>query len=269
MPSNLDQYREALKKLVELGTQMSLDLSIRILEASGKLDKQHQELKEMKNKVKECFEKDYQKWYTESCALIRQIIPERLHEFESLYQADSRRRSIDIMTYTIQDWLMGVRAKPDILTGEKPFDDLTIVATRFETQRQLLESAESRFESKLFDIKQLVQADLFDSELDAARELHKGGFLRAAGVVAGVVLEAHLSQVCTNHGVTTRKKNPSLADYNDLLKKNDTVDVPTWRSIQRLGDLRNLCSHSKGRDPRTDEVSELIDGVEKIAKTLY
>jgi hypothetical protein len=197
------------------------------------------------------------------------MVPERLSEFEALYKGDNRRKNVNLMTYTIQDWLMGVRANTDIFTHEKSFNDFAAATMRLATQLQILKSVESRFESTLFDIEQLVQADLFDSELDAARELQKSGFLRAAGVVAGVVLEAHLSQVCTNHGVSTRKKNPTIADYNDLLKSNNIVDVPLWRFIQRLGDLRNLCGHSKEREPTKDETSELIDGVERITKTLY
>src|SRR5262249_7270910 len=151
------------------------------------------------------FKNDYQRWYTESCALIRQIIPERLAEFELLYKGDNRRKNVedvDELTYTIQDLLLGLRANMFAYFG--------VVVKRFETQLQILKSAESRFESTLFDIKQMVQADLFDSELDTAQELLKKGFLRAAGVVSGVVLEAHLSQVCTNHGISTRKKNPTI-----------------------------------------------------------
>ena len=64
----------------------------------------------------------------------------------------------------------------------------------------------ARFESSLFDIQQLVTADLFNSELDAASELAKKKFLRAAGALAGVVLEKHLRQVCKSHSVTIRKK---------------------------------------------------------------
>ena len=132
-----------------------------------------------------------------------------------------------------------------------------------------MKSVEARFKSTLFDIKQLVQADLFDSELDASRELNKNGYIRAAGVLAGVVLESHLSQVCQNHGIAIRKKDPGISDFNDLLKKGDVIDVPQWRNIQRLGDLRNLCGHKKTRDPKEAEVLELIDGVEKTTKTLY
>lgn len=140
---------------------------------------------------------------------------------------------------------------------------------KYKTQFEILKSAELRFESSLFDIKQLIQADLFDSELDSAKELFKNGFLRGAGAISGVVLEKHLSQVCNNHRVTIRKKNPSISDSNDLLKNNNVIDVPSWRFIQRLGDLRNLCDHNKEREPTKEEVNELIHGVEKVSKTIY
>ncbi len=48
-------------------------------------------------------------------------------------------------------------------------------------------------------------ADLFDSELESAKELSKKGFLRAGGALAGVVLEKHLAQVMTNHGLKSKK----------------------------------------------------------------
>lgn len=266
MASNLDKYKEDLKKLIALGDLMSLDLYIRSMEEKGDLNEKHLELKK---KVDKAFDKKYQRWYTESCALIRQLVPDRIAEFEILYKGEDRRKGINLMTYTLQDWFMGVRATENIYTGEKAFNDFVAASMRFNTQFQILKSIEGRFLSSLFDIKQLVQADLFDSELDTCRELSKNGYLRAAGVVAGVVLESHLSQVCANHGATTRKKNPTISDFNDLLKKNTVIDVPQWRFIQRLGDLRNLCGHKKAKEPDATEVQELIDGVEKITKTLY
>ncbi len=121
----------------------------------------------------------------------------------------------------------------------------------------------------LFDMRQLIQADLFDSELDAARELNKSGFRRGAGAISGVILEKHFAQVTTNHKLSTRKKHPSIGDYNDVLKNAGVIDVPTWRQIQYLGDIRNLCDHHKEREPTQQEVEELIKGVEKITKTLF
>jgi len=47
------------------------------------------------------------------------------------------------------------------------------------------------------------------------------------------------------------------------------IETPTWRFIQHLSDLRNLCDHNKDREPTKDEVNELIVGVTKITKTLF
>ncbi len=120
----------------------------------------------------------------------------------------------------------------------------------------------------MFDIRQLVQADLFDSELDAAEELAKHKFTRAAGALAGVVLERHLGQVCENHKLKISKKNPTIGDLNDALK-NEVIDVPEWRSIQHLADIRNLCDHGRATEPTMEQVNELIQGVKKITKTLF
>lgn len=264
--TNLERYKKDLYKLIELGNEMHLDLTLQALEKQGKLDKSHQEAKK---KVSGAFDGKYQKWYTEACAIVRQLLPNRLDEFEAFYKADPKRKSVDATSYKIQDWLMGLRTTPNIYTGEKPFDDFAAVIMRFGVQLEILKSAESRFESSLFDIRQLVQADLFDSELASARELLRNGFLRGAGVVSGVVLEKHLAQVCNNHGVSVRKQHPTIADLNDLLKDNNVLDIPTWRFVQRLGDLRNLCGHNRQREPSEAEVTELIDGVDKVSKTLF
>lgn len=82
----------------------------------------------------------------------------------------------------------------------------------FENQLGIVKAAQKRFESSLFDIRQLVQTVLFDSELDAARELNKKGFSRGAKAIADVVLEKHLAQVCKNRKIKVVKKNPSIND---------------------------------------------------------
>jgi hypothetical protein len=105
--------------------------------------------------------------------------------------------------------------------------------------------------------------------METAKELLKKGFLRPAGVVTGVVLEKHLAQVCHNHNIVIKKKDPQIGIYNDDLKNANVFETNIWRLIQRLGDLRNLCCHNKDREPNHQEVSDLIDGTEKIIKTIY
>lgn len=269
MASNLERYREDLKRLIGVGEEMHADLRVRAITRKkmepGKL-KKHME--ELKAKVVGAFEKKYQSWYTEAHAVVGQLIPDRVVEFRSLYESDSKRKQVDVTTFAIQDWLLGRRTTVDWRTNEKFYDDEGVVTMKFAVQLEILKSAEVRFESKLLDLQTLVRADLFDSEVERARELLKAGFLRAAGVVAGVVLEAHLRQVCDNHKVRVTKKHATISDLNDLLKNAGVYDVAAWRNVQRLGDLRNLCGHKKDREPRSDEVGELADGVEKVMKTI-
>jgi hypothetical protein len=265
MSTNLDRYKKDLESLVTMGENMQLDLSGRHLIESGKVKPERKKLLE---ELQGTFEREYQSWYTQAAALIRQLIPDRLMEFQELYKGDGKRKGTTVQTYHIQDWLNGVRSGKSY-TGEKYYDDFAIITMRFGTQLSILQAVRTRFESSLYDIRQLVQADLFDSELDASRELFKSGFLRAAGAVAGVVLEKHLGQVAANHAVSTRKSHPTISDFNDLLKSASVLDVPAWRNIQRLGDLRNLCDHNKDREPTKEEIEELINGAEKVTKTLF
>ncbi len=266
MPSNLDKYKKELESLDKIGNEMLIDFASQCLKEKGELEPE----KETKyEKFKTSFQNNYQNWFTEASSVVKQIIPHRLEEFLTLYSSAKGRKEIRADTYSIQDWLNGYRSPTIIHSGEKIFSDYSIVVNKFQTQHQILISSFKRFESSLFDIKQLMQADLFDSELDSAKELVKKGFLRGAGAISGVVIEKHLSEICSNHNIPIRKKNPSITDYNNLLKDKDVVDMPTWRYIQRLGDLRNLCDHNKDREPTKDEVSELIEGTDKITKTVF
>lgn len=136
-------------------------------------------------------------------------------------------------------------------------------------QLAILAAAEKRFESSLFEIRQVVvQAELFDAELDAARELLKKKFTRAAGAIVGVLLEKHLAQVCHDHRAKISKKNPAISDLNDLLRNSGIIETAQWRFIQHLGDLRNLCDPNKNAEPTEALVTDLIDGGAKVMKTV-
>lgn len=135
-------------------------------------------------------------------------------------------------------------------------------------QASIVEGLANRFESTLFDIRTLVHADLLDDELESAEELNRKGFHRGAGAIAGVVLESHLASVCDRHSIRTKKSAPTISDFNDALKASSLLDVPQWRFIQHLGDLRNKCDHKKQTDPTKADVLELIAGVRKITKTV-
>ena len=79
----------------------------------------------------------------------------------------------------------------------------------------------------------------------------------------------HLNEVCNQHQITISKKHPAINDYNELLKTNNVIDIPVWRNIQRLADLRNLCDHHKNTEPTKEDIEELIIGTDKVLKTIF
>ena len=252
--TRLNNFEQELEGLIAAGDEIRKDLTER-----ANTDK--------KDSIS-IFESLYQTWYTESHRVIEQLLPARLTEFEQLYLGVGRRSKLESPNYTIQDWLRGMRAGI-AGTGRKRFDDFAVAGMAFINQLQILKSVRKRIESSLFDIRQVLQADLFNSELDGARELVSKGFFRAAGVIAGVVLESHLREVAGNRKLKSRKRNPAINDWNEILKSASVIDVPTWRNVQRLADLRNICAHSNEKTPSKDDVNELIQSVDKISRTVY
>ena len=227
-------------------------------------DKTDQFLKRMPS-----FSNTYQSWYSEAKAVIRQLLPDRLSDFVRLYEKPKSRKEITIENYTIEDYLQGLVVTRGVGLQKETLVDPSAALRKFQQQLAILGSVKERFESSLFDIRQLVQADLFDSELDAAKELAKKRFVRAAGALAGVVIERHLAQVCDSHQIKIAKKDPGISDLNDLLKQADVISLPDWRFIQHLADIRNLCDHNKATEPTLEEVYDLIAGVAKVIKATF
>lgn len=272
MISNLEKYKNDLDHLLGFGKLLLVSMQKDCL--PEQFENAYKKVSKTKYKatIKKIpnFSDKYQEWYSESLVLIKQLLPDRIDDFKKLYEKPKiKRKDVTCENYTIEDHLSGLTVSRQDVWGNEEIVGPASAIPLFRQQLNILNSVKKRFTSTLFDIRQLVQADLFDSELEAAKELNKKGFLRGAGAIAGVVLEKHLSQVCVNHNLKIIKKNPSISDYNDKLKNAGTYETPTWRKIQHLGDLRNLCDHKRKRDPKHEDVEELIEGVEKITKILF
>ncbi len=268
MGTNIDRFRSDLDALVLKGQQLEYSMQ---RECIGDKEFNAQVKKQLGEKAEEFIKKlprfnvAYQAWYSESLVLLRQLLPDRLDDFRRLYEKPKNRKAITFENYHIEDCLQGLRVTR---YGDEVVVDSSAAIPRFAQQTAILAAAKKRFESSLFDIRQLVQADMFDSEIDSARELLEKNFHRAAGAITGVVLEKHLAQVCDDHKVKIPKKHPTIGDLNDLLKAANVIDTAQWRFIQHLADVRNLCDHNKKAEPKEEQVLDLIDGVVKIMKTV-
>jgi hypothetical protein len=209
----------------------------------------------------------YQRWYSRAYKLVESLAPERLTEFSSFYLIDPKRKITDAGNYVIQDYIKGIGARTDQF--DRPlWDTNNLTMIRVMNQMQIIDSLSSRIDSVLQDVTGHLFAELQDSELKAAVQLKKIS-KRAAGALAGVVLERHLQRTAKNHQITIRKKSPTISDLNDPLKQATVYDVPTWRKIQLLADIRNLCSHQKASEPTDDQIDELISGVNSVIKSVF
>jgi len=135
-------------------------------------------------------------------------------------------------------------------------------------QYTILASVYERIDTSLSDMEATMFAELQDLELETAKNLQKIN-LRAAGVIARVILESYLSKVVSNHGLTISKRNPTLSDFNETLKNNNIYDTTAWRKISYLGDVRNICAHKKDVEPTKDQVEDLISGVHWTTKNIF
>jgi hypothetical protein len=268
MLANLESYKKDLEKLLESGKWLHIAMKY-ACDPEGFKAAWGEKTQNVIKMLPE-FKQGYQTWYSEAKVLIKQMLPDRLADFVRHYEKPKTRKTITCENYVIEDYLRGLEITTETyFEGKKVVVGPSAAISQFGQQLAILKAVSLRFESSLFDIRQLVQADLLDSELATAKELLKSGYLRASGVVAGVVLEKHLSQVVENHSLVIGKKDPAISDYNELLKKESVIDTPNWRHIQLLGDIRNYCGHKKEREPTKSEVEDLISGVEKFIKTLF
>ena len=200
----------------------------------------------------------YDAWYTRALLIVTRFIPQRKDDFILLYKND-KRKVLNRDTYTISDALRA--------TEENFVYGVDNALPCMYQQNTILASVLKVFDSQISNIQTILQADIFDSEIDSAIHLKDKGFVRAAGAICGVIIEKHLSEVCSRHSVEIKKKNPSIADYNDGLKEV-AYDILEWRKVQHYADIRNYCDHKKEREPTKEEVEELIAGTKHIIKTI-
>lgn len=267
MALNIERFKKDLDDLIHRGSLLECAMmrdihGVELLrKAVGEMS--DQDFTKLVAKIPQ-FRIAYEAWYSECLLVLKQLLPDRLDDFKRQYERAKNRKTADFSTYVIEDYMLGLRVTyaGDVKADEKA------AFPKMQNQTAILSAAEARFKSSLFEIRQIVQADLFDSEIASARELHKNKFFRAAGAIAGVVLEKHLAQTCSDHSIKITKKHPSIGDLNEALKAAGTIDVPQWRYISMLGDIRNICDHNKHKEPTEAQVNDLIDGVDKVLKTV-
>jgi hypothetical protein len=111
MPNKKESIKSELKELIKCGRYLLYNEAIN----KSKLDKKQidfitelEGFKEFQN-ANPFTHVLYQKWYSKSILVIKQILPDRLEEFRKLYILEKRDiKNITFLTYTISDYFLGL-----------------------------------------------------------------------------------------------------------------------------------------------------------------
>lgn len=136
--------------------------------------------------------------------------------------------------------------------------------TNYEMLKQLkaifLAAKEDFQGGYMTSVRQLVQAELYDSELDQARGLLKGGYVSAAAVIAGVVLETAMRNMCDNAGITPGNLNKMNAD----LAKANIYNLLVQKRVTALADIRNNAAHGHSDQFQPTDVADMVSYIENF-----
>lgn len=114
-------------------------------------------------------------------------------------------------------------------------------------------------------IRNFVQAELAEDEIDQARELLASGYTAAAAVVAGVVLETTLRTLCSRHNLVPA----SMDRMNAELAKSGQYNTLVQKRITTLAAVRNSAAHGKTEEYGANDVQTLILDVERFVSDMF
>ena len=209
----------------------------------------------------------YQNWYTAAIKAVKSLASDRYVEFCGYYEND-KTHSIQTCLRKTPDRSQARSHDHDQFTKKQDRIDQDRFINLFINQLAILKAIRTRVDSVLADIESELFTELEDNEVGVARQLIKIS-PRAAGALSGVVIEGHLRNVLNVHGIKISKTKPTISDLSNPLKEASVIDITVWRKISYLADIRNLCTHKKETEPTEEQVDELINGAEWLAKTVF
>lgn len=112
----------------------------------------------------------------------------------------------------------------------------------------------------LTSVRKMVRAEVFDSELGQASELLANGYDNAAAVIAGVVLETTIRDLCAAHQIPHGKLEKMNADLTKASVYNSIVQ----KRITHLAAVRNSAAHGNHAEFKTYDVKAMIAEIEQF-----
>ena len=136
--------------------------------------------------------------------------------------------------------------------------------TLFKRSRAVFEAAKEDYEGGyLTGIEELVRAEVFDHELEQAKELLTAGYVAPAAVVAGVVLETALRAICAKHAIGSGKLDRMNAD----LAKAGVYTVLVQKQVTAMAHVRNKAAHGETMEYTETDVRKMLQDVNDFVTT--
>jgi hypothetical protein len=210
---------------------------------------------------------DFERRFQELCKQADEIEASKRYEAQQYGVSGNR---IDDTQFL--NWKVKVRHLLEVVCGQnsthvKQFatnEKHHLYTTNHETflrlQAVLLAAKDDYEGGYLSSLKLLVQSDIFDSELEQAQELFDAGYLTAAAVVAGVVLETGLREMCSERSIAIGK----LDRMNAELAKAGAYNKLRQKQITALADIRNSAAHGHPESFQKEDVARMIQEVQSI-----
>ena len=133
----------------------------------------------------------------------------------------------------------------------------------YQAQGILKAAKDDYVNDQLFELRQTIEAELFDDFLEQAEHLLSSGYYQPAAVVAGCVLENGLRKLCNKHGITLAPK-PKIDSMNADLAKAGVFSKLVQKRITTLADIRNKAAHGGWNEFTSDHVKEMVAAVRRF-----
>jgi HEPN domain len=132
----------------------------------------------------------------------------------------------------------------------------------------LLAAKEDYEKEALFEIKHLIEAELFSDFLEQAEYLLANGYYAPAAVIAGSVLEDGLRKACLREEIPL-PTNPKLDQMNAELAKRGMYNKLTQKRLTALADIRNSAAHGRWADFQEADARDMIRDVRNFMEKYF
>src|SRR3989338_4978435 len=111
MTSNIDKYKKDLDQLILNGNNLlhAIQFECHPDEFEAQVKKHLKEKYNLFIKTLPSFKDKYQIWYSESLAIVKLLLPDRIGDLVKLYEKPKIRKKVEYGNYVIEDYLQGLK----------------------------------------------------------------------------------------------------------------------------------------------------------------